>query len=763
MLQIEKRILITIQGRVQGVGFRPFVYRLAHAFGLPGSIRNTSTGVVIDIQGMPEKIEEFQKTLLDQKPKHASIDGYFAQDLLLADYQSFQIASSTCENGSDLALLPDTAICSECRFELFDPKNRRCLYPFLHCVSCGPRFSLFSRMPFDRQNTTMRNFSMCKDCEAEYTDPGNRRFYSQTNCCPKCGPKLELVDANRKRLAAQEEIFSQTARLLSKGKIIAMKNTGGYLLLVDAANEEAVMRLRRKKRRLHKPFAILLPSLEDIDDWVFLFQKEKDALQSAAAPIVLLRKKGQGGAIAPSVSPQSPYHGVMLAHNPIQLLIQKHFPKPLVATSGNASGIPLCMTEDEAFSNLANIADCFLIHNREIARRLDDSIVQVIADQTVVMRKARGLIPCSVSLAHFADVRGKKSVFAAGGHMKNGFAFEKNGRIYMSQYMGDLTNAEQCRSYEDEVNQWEKLLGVENIESVGDLHPDYYSSLYLSRKDSHSLKVQHHQAHIWSGMIDCQISPPFLGVAWDGTGLGVDATVWGGEIFVVFEKSMKRVGSLFPFRLPGGEKAMREPRRSMLGVFDQLFNSDIPLSYQQQLLEMFSNEELAILLKAVQKGINSPVCSSVGRLFDAMSAILKLCKICDYEGQGAQLLENASYDSRKRTDYFLPILESGELILLDWRPMVKKALSDFAKGRSLFDIAMGFHEALADGILQAAKHFKLEKVLLTGGVMQNKLLVEKTAALLKKEGFIPYFHRDIPPNDSGIAVGQIMGRFFQRF
>lgn len=748
-----QRIIITITGRVQGVGFRPYIYRLAEKHGLVGSVSNTCTGVHIDVQGAREALSTFQHDILHQKPERATILELQVSQASLGNATSFTITSSVSNADRALALLPDTAMCQECLHELFDPKNRRYHYPFLHCISCGPRFSLFVRMPFDRSNTTMTEFSMCEECQTEYRNPENRRFYSQTNCCPTCGPELQLVDAKKNPIAKKDHAIDAAAHLLQQGKIIAMKNTGGYLLLVDATNEQAVKLLRLRKRRTGKPFAMLMPSLKEVEAIAQVGSVEKNVLTSHAAPIVLLRKKPGDHFIAFSVAHESPYYGVMLPHNPLQHLLLHHFPKPLVATSGNISGIPLCISEEEAFASLSAVADAFLTHNRKINHRLDDSIVHVMADQPVIMRKARGYTPSSIPI----QKKCTRNLFAAGSHMKNSFAFSQKEHMYMSQHIGDLDSVDSCTAYENEINSWENLLGINKFEGVGDKHPDYYSSLYLQKRNFYGHGVQHHKAHVLACMVDNGLSPPFVSVAWDGTGLGDDGTVWGGEAFLATEDGIRRTASLLPFLLPGGEKAVQEPRRSLLGFLHAMGDKRC----EAWLQEAFSDEERSLVSVALTKQINTPLSSSMGRLFDAVSALLGLCLINDFEGQAALLLEQAAYQATTpRAVYAMPLIKEKELTVLDWRPMIEEICRDKARGISLADISMAFHETLAQIILALAKTAGQKRVLLTGGVMQNKLLVEKAVAYLRASGYTPYIHRDIPPNDGGIAVGQVLGRIY---
>lgn len=714
------RLIITVSGCVQGVGFRPFVYRLAQKYDLKGSIANTTAGVAIDVQGEEGALSLFQRDL-EKPPPGAKIEQIAIAQAEPHEADSFAINASISDADTALPLLPDTAICARCLEELENPRNRRFRYPFLHCTACGPRFSLFYSIPFDRANTAMKAFQMCGECLKEYADPENRRFYSQTNCCPHCGPTLRLLNSN-------EEPLKGAVRLLEQGKIVALKNTGGYQLLVDATDESAVKRLRTLKQREGKPFALLMPTLSAIRQIAEINSEEERALTSPAAPIVLLQKKGSG--IAPSAAEDSPCFGAMLPHNALQHLLMKALNRPLVATSGNISGRPLCITEEEALSQLSGVADAFLVHDRAITHRLDDSVVQIMAGQPVVMRRARGLIPYAIPFKPDSP-----PLFAAGSQQKNSFAFKKESRIYISQHIGDLESAATCRAYVQEVEKWERLLNQGKGECIGDKHPDYYTSQYMRP----TAAIQHHEAHVWAGMMDNQIEPPFLAIAWDGTGWGGDGTIWGGEAFSVDGKGIQRVASLYPFRLPGGEKAVREPRRALLGALEGRNG-------------MFTQEEERLLLQALKQKVNSPLCSSVGRLFDAVSALLGCCAINQFEGQAAMRLETLAHQAQERIPrYRLPLINENGLLLIDYRPMLNEMMYEKASA----EIAWAFHEALAHAILDLSQGHA--KVLLTGGVMQNKLLVEMAIDKLRRAGITPYWHRNIPPNDGGLAVGQIVG------
>lgn len=742
-----QRLLLTVTGSVQGVGFRPFIYRLAHTHSLLGSVQNTTRGVQIDVQGKEDALVQFQKDIIQLKPERSSIFNITTSNVEPHQIHSFTIIESEKTKERELALLPDTAICPSCLMEFNDPTNRRYRYPFIHCTSCGPRFSLFTDMPFDRKNTTMIDFPMCEECQKEYNNPHDRRFYSQTTCCPTCGPKLTFFAPTRQIIGTQEEAISHAIDLLQQGMSLAVKNTGGFLLLADATNEDTVRRLRSLKKRPHKPFAMMVPSLEAGKEIADIFPLEEEILSSPASPIVLARKKNTK-LIANSVAEESPYYGIMLPHSALHHLILKALNRPLIATSGNISGAPIAITEEEAFSSLSEHVDGFLVHTRRIIHRVDDSIVQVIKNKPTILRRARGYIPHAICLP--TNMNMTQELFATGGHLKNSFAFGKKNKIYLSQHIGDLDSAQAIRSYHQEIEGWTNLLAHKPSSHIHDLHPAYYTTTYVAGKQVEKRSIQHHKAHIYSCMLDNLLSPPLLGISWDGSGYGEDHTVWGGESFLVLENKIERCASLFSFCLPGGEKAIREPRRSLLGMF---YAMNLPPSCQGWITSHFSNEEQEVLLQALQKKIHSPTCSSIGRLFDGISALLGCTTISSFEGQAALSLENLALKSSSKNAYHIPF-KNG---LLDWRDMVYKIVEDIKQKKPREDIALAFHLALAESILAIAKTFNQQKVLLTGGVMQNRVLLENAIEKLKNANFHPYWHQNIPPNDGGLAAGQLFG------
>jgi hydrogenase maturation protein HypF len=802
-----KRLHLIVHGCVQGVGFRPFVFRLATHYRLRGHICNTTRGVEIDIQGEDASLAAFKSDLVTQKPERASISRVDEEALPLHAAPSFTIAHSEVCSEVAFPLLPDTAICADCLREFSDPGNRRYHYPFIHCTACGPRFSLLNRLPFDRTSTTMTDFPLCEACQKEYNDPSDRRFYSQTTCCPCCGPTLVLCDTHQRKLATMYDALTEAIELLRRGHIIAVKNTGGYLLVADATNENAVQRLREGKRRPKKPFALLVADLASARDLAQIPDAATNVLCSPATPIVLVQRTSTH--LAQSVAFDSPYYGLMLPHTAVQHVLINALQRPLVATSGNISGNPLCISEEEAFAQLSDVADCFLVHNRRIVHRLDDSVVQIVGDRAMVIRRARGYTPHACTLPSKIP----HPTIAVGSHHKNSFALAHKGRVYVSQHIGDLDSCEAEAAYAHEVHRWESLLRLTPSHAVRDLHPDYSTSIYAHNRGLPLAAVQHHRAHVWSCMLDNNLSPPLCAFSWDGTGYGDDTSIWGGETFVIHTDAMHRYASLYPFRLPGGEAAVREPRRSALGLLYALGDRDL---YTFWLDSAFSSEEGRVISEALSRQIHSPLCSSMGRLFDAVSALLGCSLYSSFEGEAALAVEAlASHASTDSLAYSIPLIDANglvlipessdssgcvkalsvrrsqtgqywnigpiydrskpgaltrrrdrnfrelALVLMDWRPMIRALMHDRMTNVDSCQIALAFHNALAEAIVAVAQMAGMEKVVLTGGVMQNAQLANKAIARLKQAGFTPFWHHQIPPNDGGIALGQIVGSIVQ--
>ena len=760
-----KLLSLKIQGAVQGVGFRPFVYRLATELDLKGWVNNNAQGVAIEVEGNASKLNLFQERLQQEKPARSQIHSMISAWKEPLNYQTFEIRESSNNSHKKTAvILPDIATCDDCLREIFDAANRRDRYPFTNCTNCGPRYSIISALPYDRHNTTMHDFQMCADCEAEYHNPLNRRFHAQPNACPRCGPHLELWNRDRQVLATGDRALLETAEAIRLGKILAIKGLGGFHLVVDAANLEAVTQLRKRKHRPHKPLALMYPNLESIQTDCQVSELEAQLLRSPEAPIVLLQKLPHNNRLN-LISPNNSCMGAMLPYTPLHHLLMAELQFPIVATSGNLSDEPICIDNREAIANLGNIADLFLLHNRGISQPVDDSVVRVISDRPVLFRRARGYAPSPIIISSLAPKgRKSKNILALGGHLKNTIAFSISNSIansiVISQHIGDLETLKSFEHFQRIINQLSEAYEFHPEAIACDAHPDYLSSQYAQQL-SQSLQiplipVQHHYAHVLAGMADNQLKPPVLGIAWDGTGYGTDGTMWGGEFLKVTDSGFERVAHLRKFKLLGGDKAAKEPRRVALGLLwemlgDRLWNRDLAP------LQAFTVAELAIFKTLLTKQSDIPQTSSMGRLFDAIASLLGICQIASFEGQAAIALENLCYAANTAESYKLNIKfdvkNQGEI---DWSPLIQAILEDRKTEIALETIAAKFHNTLVEAIAIVAKQVGIEQILLTGGCFQNQYLTERAMYKLQQAGFKPYCHHQIPPNDGGIAAGQIM-------
>jgi len=760
-----KLLSLTIQGAVQGVGFRPFVYRLATELDLKGWVNNNAQGVAIEVEGNASQLHLFQERLQQEKPARSQIHSMISAWKEPLNYQTFEIRESSNNSHKKTAvILPDIATCDDCLREIFDAANRRDRYPFTNCTNCGPRYSIISALPYDRHNTTMQHFQMCADCEAEYHNPLNRRFHAQPNACPRCGPHLELWNRDRQVLATGDRALLETAEAIRLGKILAIKGLGGFHLVVDAANLEAVTQLRKRKHRPHKPLALMYPNLESIQTDCQVSEVEAQLLRSPEAPIVLLQKLPHNNRLN-LISPNNSCMGAMLPSTPLHHLLMADLQFPIVATSGNLSDEPICIEHQEAIANLGNIADLFLLHNRGISQPVDDSVVRVISDRPVLFRRARGYAPSPIIISSLAPKgRKSKNILALGGHLKNTIAFSISNSIansiVISQHIGDLETLKSFEHFQRIINQLSEAYEFHPEAIACDAHPDYLSSQYAQQL-SQSLQiplipVQHHYAHVLAGMADNQLKPPVLGIAWDGTGYGTDGTMWGGEFLKVTNSGFERVAHLRKFKLLGGDKSAKEPRRVALGILwemlgDRLWNRDLAP------LQAFTVAELAIFKTLLTKQSDIPQTSSMGRLFDAIASLLGICQIASFEGQAAIALENLCYAANTAESYKLNIKfdvkNQGEI---DWSPLIQAILEDRKTEIALETIAAKFHNTLVEAIAIVAKQVGIEQILLTGGCFQNQYLTERAMYKLQQAGFKPYCHHQIPPNDGGIAAGQIM-------
>ncbi len=747
----RQRLRLDLTGAVQGVGFRPFVHRLAVSEGLSGFVRNTGEGASVEIEGPPQALERFLARLDTELAPPALIRTRRCNPLPMQDEPAFVIAASACSGAHSALVLPDLATCNECISDICDPGGRRYRYPFTTCVHCGPRYSIIDAVPYDRARTSMSRYAMCPACQTEYDDPGSRRFHAETNACPDCGPQIALWNGAGLLLASRNQALTAAADMLRRGQILALKGLGGFQLLVDARDEAAVRRLRERKRRPAKPFAVMVASLAEALGVAELSAEERRLLCSAAAPIVLLRALLNGPQIASNVAPANPRLGLMLPYTPLHHLLMGELKFPVVATSGNRGDEPIVSDEAEVLERLAGLADGFLVHDRPILRPVDDSVVQVLLGRESVLRCARGYAP--LSLAHPAATT---PALALGSHQKSAVAVAVNGQIILGPHIGDLGAPETRAAFARAVQGMATLYDASPELIACDEHPDYYSTRVAEGFDLPLRRVRHHLAHTLAGMLDNGLEGPVLGVAWDGTGFGGDGTVWGGEFLTVGGATYRRVGHLMPFRLPGGEVAVREPRRAAVGALYAIFGQTALSMTDLCPVAAFTPGERQVLLNKLLRGVNSPLTSSVGRLFDAVAAILGLQQCTSFEGEAAMALEFAA-DRAVSASAALPLLvtrDAAATLVVDWRPMLTRLVSARRAGTSANELAATFHETLAEAIVAVAAHVQIEQVLLTGGCFQNARLTARSLQRLRESGFKAYWHHRIPPNDGGLAIGQ---------
>jgi len=791
------RLKLAIRGAVQGVGFRPFVYRLAEELGFSGWVNNSSQGVFIEVEGPRSLLQQFLIRLEQEKPPHSFVQSLETSWLDPVGYEGFEIRESEIGGDKTALVLPDIATCPDCLREIFDPTNRRFRYPFTNCTNCGPRFSIIKSLPYDRANTSMKSFTMCPYCQAEYDEPRNRRFHAQPNACTVCGPRLEFWDGRtgvapvsnfrengdrRDASPTRHNALLATCDAIRLGQIAAVKGIGGFHLVVDARNDEAVRRLRERKQREEKPLALMFPSLESVKSVCEVTPSEARLLRAPEAPIVLLKRLvNRQSPIANPVAPGNPNLGVMLPYTPLHHLLMAELGFPVVATSGNLSDEPICTDEHEALERLRDIADVLLVHNRRIVRHVDDSIVRVMLDREMVLRRARGYAPLPVmlgtrsavsqTLQEIGDVveRGP-TILAVGAHLKNTVALAAGKQVFISQHIGDLEIEQASNAFRRVAADLPRLYAVQPEIVAADLHPDYLSTKFadhLCRAETWlegdaqpsvpaKIGVQHHIAHVLSCMAENELESPALGVAWDGTGYGLDGTIWGGEFFLVTEEEVERVAHLRPFRLPGGDTAVKEPRRAALGLLHEMFGEEIFNRHNYKSLQAFTFAEVNALKTMLSRSLNSPSCCSAGRLFDAVASLIGLRQQTRFEGQAAMELEFALEEVQTDDQYDLPLATRHSPIVLDWSPMIKAILADLECNVSVAIISARFHNASAEAIVAVAKHVGEPQVALSGGCFQNRCLTERTVKRLREEGFQPYWHQRVPPNDGGIALGQVI-------
>lgn len=753
---LPRRLRITVRGVVQGVGFRPFVYRAARDESLSGWVLNEADAVRIEVQGGAGPLERFLHVLQYGHPPQARIDsldvGELPPESVVPSPLGFEIRKSTGQAEPRPTIPADLATCGECLQEIFDPHQRRYRYPFTNCTNCGPRWSIIRQLPYDRPRTSMHDFRMCRDCQAEYQHPGDRRFHAQPIACPRCGPRLTLLDNSGRPLAEGDLALRQAASEVCAGRILALHGLGGFQLVVDATSEAAVQRLRDRKRRPDKPLAIMLSNLDEIRQRCQVSEAEAAALQSAAAPILLLDRRQvppSVGDVASSVAPGNPQLGVMLPYTPLHHLLLADAARPLICTSGNLSDEPMAITAADALQRLGPIADCVLTHDRPIVRPVDDSVGRVISGGLQILRRARGYAPLPIRLR-----RELPTILAVGGHLKNAVALSLGSAVVMTPHIGDLDTALSVDVHRRAIEDLVRFFGVTPQAVACDLHPDYASTRYAEHLaaawDVPLIPIQHHHAHVAAGIAEHGLEGPVLGIAWDGTGYGTDRTVWGGEVLLCKGDRFVRVAHLRTFPLPGGDQAAREPRRSALGLLYEMLGP----SAADVACPWFTAEDLRLLLAALKRPKLFPRTSSLGRLFDAVAALCGLPARVTFEGQAAMALEFAAGASLNDA-YPLPLQARGPAIL-DWEPLVRAILADRTANISVAVISARFHNALADTAVTAARAADCPQVVLTGGCFQNALLTNLVRQRLAAAGFQVYHHQEVPPGDGGIALGQIL-------
>jgi hydrogenase maturation protein HypF len=718
---------IRVRGIVQGVGFRPFVYNLAHQLGLAGYVLNSSAGVTIEVEGANGSVQEFIDTLQHRPPPLALIKEFAVAEMEPQGEAGFRIHRSHTEAGEFVLVSPDVATCDDCWRDFNDPANRRFGYPFTNCTNCGPRYTIVVDIPYDRPHTSMRDFVFCPRCREEYENPANRRFHAQPNACPVCGPRLDGT-------------LGDTVEALRQGEIVALKGIGGFQLLVDARNPEAVARLRERKHREEKPFALMMPSLEVVRTYCEVSPAEVELLESQAAPIVLLQPK-PGTDIAANVAHCSPYLGVMLPYSPLHHLLMEECRFPLIATSGNRSDEPIAIANDEAAVRLKDIADHFLMHNRPIVRACDDSVVRLTRGRAGILRRARGYAPLGIHISQSLP-----PVLAVGGHLKNTVAIGVGQDVFLSQHIGDLETIEARAAFEKAIDDLCRLYSFKPEVVACDLHPDYASSHWAEKSGLPLVRIQHHQAHVAACAAEHNVQGAYLGISWDGTGYGLDGAIWGGEFFHVEGGQFQRIAHLRSFGLPGGDAAVREGWRSAASLMVEVFGSQPALPDVGTQSPGKPRLDEAKVRYMLERGINVIPTTSVGRLFDAVACISGVARQNHFEGQAAMLLENEIGLLRTEEAYALP---GG-----DWGPLISALMADKVAGVPVPRIAARFHNGLVEWILEVAASSKLKEIVLSGGVFQNRYLTERAAALLESRGFVVHTHQRVPPNDGGIALGQ---------
>ncbi|HVF76826.1 MAG TPA: carbamoyltransferase HypF [Solirubrobacteraceae bacterium] len=743
-----RRVRARVDGTVQGVGFRPFVYRLAGELGITGWVLNDERGVLVEAEGSPDAVHVFLARLSADAPPLAEVRGVEAEDVPVEGAAGFEIVASERGGTATAPVAPDSATCEDCLAELADPADRRHRYPFLNCTNCGPRFTIVRGIPYDRPLTTMADFEMCDACQAEYEDPADRRFHAQPNACPVCGPRVTLLERGGEPVAGVEDAVRAAADDLLAGRILAVKGLGGYHLACRADSEEAVAQLRGRKRREDRPFALLGRDVDAARELVELGPVEEELLTSRERPIVLARRLADAP-VALSVAPNAPDLGLMAPYTPLHQLLAQDTGVPLVMTSGNLSDEPIAFSDDDARERLRRIADRFLVHDRPIATRTDDSVVRVVRERPLMLRRSRGYVPASLDLPIATSLH----LLGVGAEQKNAFCVAKGDRAWSSHHIGDLKNYETLQSLETGVEHFQKLFEVAPELLVHDLHPDYLSTRYaLGREDVRLFSVQHHHAHLAATLAEHGETGLAVGAIFDGTGYGTDGTVWGGEILVGGLDRIERAGRIRPIRMPGGDRAISEPWRMAASWLTEM-QVPLPPAFAD-----IAQPRWNMVARMSINGMGSPFTSSAGRLFDAVAAMCGVRLEVSYEGQAA--IEFEALADRGAVDpYPLELEHRGAAVALDVRPTILAVLGDIGAGVPVGTISARFHAGLARATVEVlvlvAGRQELDLAVLSGGVFQNRLLLELTTEGLHEAGLRVLVPEKLPPNDGQIAFGQV--------
>jgi len=745
---------IEVSGIVQGVGFRPYIYRLATELHLTGFISNTAAGVAIEIQGSPEAVEDFLSRLPAEAPPLARITSLAVRDLAVDHDRGFQIVASRGGEERRVLISPDVAICADCLRELFDCADRRYRYPFINCTNCGPRFTIVRDIPYDRARTSMSVFPMCAACQREYDDPLNRRFHAQPNACWECGPRVELWDHRGRTIESRNPIAEAAARM-HDGAVVAVKGLGGFHLAVDATDADAVERLRERKRRVEKPFAIMVPDLATVERFCEVDEPARRLLASPQRPITLLPRK-ELSAIAEAVAPRNRYLGVFLPYTPLHyLLFAEGGFAALVMTSGNISEEPIAIDNQEAVNRLGDLADFLLVHNRDILLRSDDSVLRVVSEKPRQLRRSRGFVPVPVFLQEELP-----PILAAGGELKNTICLTKGKHAFLSQHIGDLENLESYRFFEEAVEHLQRILEIKPQLVAYDLHPDYFATRWaLAQAGFQRVGVQHHHAHVASCMAENHLEGRVIGFALDGTGYGTDGQIWGGEVLLSDYREFTRAAHLAYVPMPGGAASIHEPWRMAVSYLAQHFGRDLarlPIPFIAQL----DPRRLEVVLRMLEQNVNSPLTSSCGRLFDAVAALAGIRQRVNYEAQAAIELEMAIGRASHDAAYPLTLVEEASGWLIDTRPLFEALVCDLQQDVPVGAVSRRFHNGLVETFARLAGLLRertgLDRVCLSGGTFQNVYLLERLEQRLKADHFGVFTHSEVPPGDGGLSLGQAL-------